>query len=754
MKATIINFQQYKSSFPSMAAGRFWSTWGFPVQLGMLLCPLLLMAPHAWGQPGPVTYSIWNDSTVPSTLSEADAQGVELGLKFRSAADGFIMGIRFYKGPGNTGTHVGNLWTSTGTLLGSVTFANETASGWQQQALASPVPIRSNTTYVVSYYAPAGGYAVNWGFFTNSGVDTPPLRALAEGEDGPDGVYAYSAVSVFPTQTYQSANYWVDVVFEEQQADTNLPTFSIWNDSTVPSILSEADPLAVELGLKFRSAVNGNVTGIRFYKGSGNTGTHVGNLWSSTGTRLGSVTFANETASGWQQQALPSPVPINANTTYVVSYYAPAGGYAVNWGFFTNSGVDTPPLRALADGEDGPNGVYAYSAVSVFPTQAYQSGNYWVDVVLAENRVDTNPPTITCPGDVILQCASCNTDPSNAGTATATDDSGSARVTCSDAVSGVCPRVVKRTWTATDAAGNAASCIQTITCLPPSLMTKGSRCVFDRDPTTGVQDFRLLFIQDPQNWPCFRIAASNPGQFFYNVFYTGSPGQQVTFNITLPYPFVTQGANPIHAYDWVTVMGEGAQQCLAPGNVFFVSSQQVGLAGYGTAPAAFTTIPVTLRVPASGVVYLAMHLDYGLTKASGYTKNLVDDAVSCAVSTRVLIPNHGSYNFFVGGAQNGATSIQNYNSFKRIPGVAGLVQHKDTLDPVPGAVVTLMNANHVRVGFAVTDEDGFYMIAYKNTGKAATFYLSVATPPPAPFTATQATTLKANAFVRVDFLVP
>ena len=53
--------------------------------------------------------------------------------------------------------------------------------------------------------------------------------------------------------------------------------------------------------MKFRSDVAGQVTGVRFYKGSGNTGTHIGNLWSSTGTLLASATFTGESASGWQQ---------------------------------------------------------------------------------------------------------------------------------------------------------------------------------------------------------------------------------------------------------------------------------------------------------------------------------------------------------------------------------------------------------------------------------------------------------------------
>ncbi|MGD0745549.1 MAG: DUF4082 domain-containing protein [Verrucomicrobiota bacterium] len=529
---------------------------------------------------------------------------------------------------------------------------------------------------------------------------------------------------------------------------------SIWNDTTVPAFAAADDPNAVEVGLKFRSAVDGTIMGIRFYKGPGNTGTHVGNLWTSTGTLLASVIFDSETASGWQQQVLASPVPISSNTTYVVSYYAPAGRYAYNLGYFAASGVDNYPLRALANGEDGPNGVFAYSPSSTFPNQSYEDANYWVDVMMLPRCAgDTTPPTIIGPPDVILPCADCNTDPANTGTATATDDCG-AMVSYSDVVSGICPKVVTRTWTATDGSGNTASSVQTITCLPPSLVTDGSGCIFDRDPTTPVQDFRLLFVQDPQNWPCYKLVASNPGQIFYNVFGTGSPGQQVTFNITLPYPYVTQGANPIHAYDWVTVTNEGVQQCLTSGDTFFVSSQQVKLAAYGNGPSASTTIPVTLTVPASGFVHLAIHLDYGLKGSSGFTKNVSDDAVDCATGTKVLIPNHGSYSFSVSGAQSGATSIENNNAFKRIPGIGGLVLYADTMDPVPGTAVILKNAKGVAAGSGVTDADGFYMIAYKNTGKAATYYVSIATPPPGVYTVTKATNLKANAYVEVDFSVP
>jgi Domain of unknown function (DUF4082) len=92
---------------------------------------------------------------------------------------------------------------------------------------------------------------------------------------------------------------------------------SAWPSATIPANASVADPNAVELGVKFRIDVAGFITGVRFYKGSANIGTHVGNLWTSAGQLLASATFVNETASGWQQVNFATPVAIAANTIYV-----------------------------------------------------------------------------------------------------------------------------------------------------------------------------------------------------------------------------------------------------------------------------------------------------------------------------------------------------------------------------------------------------------------------------------------------------
>jgi hypothetical protein len=631
--------------------------------------------------------------------------------------------LRFYKYSGNTGTHVGNLWTATGTRLATVTFANETASGWQQVTLPTPVAIAANTTYVASYHTSVGRYGATSGYFATAGVDNGPLHALRNGVDGGNGVYRYGSTSAFPTQTYNSANYWVDIVFSPSAPDTTPPTVgsvspvagaanvnvmaditaafseamdpatvtgttfelrdpanvlvpaavtygaatrtatlnpsaalaysttytarvrggstdprvkdlsgnalaadvswsfttsaapatassitiadasvveghagtvsamfsvnlsatspdtvtvafatangtaaapgdyaaasgtvtfapgvtaqtitvsiigdtldepnetfgvnlsnptgatiadgqaigtitdddappaisigdvtvtegntgsvsvaftvslsaasgqvvsaayatangtaaagsdytaasgtatfaagtttqtvtvavtgdlvdepnetfvvnlssavnatladsqgagtivdddpppsscpcTIWSSTATPAA-QDPDTSAVEVGVKFRADSAGYITALRFYKYSGNTGTHIGNLWTATGTRLATVTFANETASGWQQVTLPTPVAIAANTTYIASYHTGVGRYGATSGYFATAGVDNRPLHALRNGVDGGNGVYRYGSTSGFPTQTYNSTNYWVDIVFS-----------------------------------------------------------------------------------------------------------------------------------------------------------------------------------------------------------------------------------------------------------------------------------------------------------------------------------------------------------------------------------
>ena len=334
--------------------------------------------------------TIWNNSATPKTVDAGSGGPVELGVKFRSEINGTITGLRFYKGASNTGTHVGNLWSSSGALLASAVFSNETASGWQQVNFSNPVPITAGTVYVASYHTNVSHFSIDVGGFATAGVDNPPLHALGNGVSGSDGVYMYGSTSSFPTNTYLASNYWVDVVFSTTAqsapqppppSNTSSCPCTIWDSSATPKTADAGSGGPVELGVKFTADRNGSITGLRFFKSVNNTGPHVANLWSSNGSLLATATFSGETASGWQQVNFPAPVAITAGTVYVASYHTNVSHFSFDLSGFASAGVDNAPLHALGGGTNGGNGVYMYSSASVFPSLNYFNSNYWVDVV-------------------------------------------------------------------------------------------------------------------------------------------------------------------------------------------------------------------------------------------------------------------------------------------------------------------------------------------------------------------------------------
>ena len=426
--------------------------------------------------------SLFSDSTTPSTVTVNDPASVELGIKFTPAVDGIITGIRFYKGPQNTGTHTGTLWKTDGTQLATATFTGESTSGWQTVNFTSPVAVSAGTTYVASYHTSVGFYSATSNAYASSGINKFPLST-------PNNAGTYTYAAGYPSNS-SDADYGVDVVFtvpsslvptvattspnsgdtgvgtgstvtvgfntavipgtpvvslssaggavagtasldSGQQTLTFTPTapltagaqytvtvngartlagtpmaapvsytFTTGGGSSCPCTLfasndkpataDSGDGSAVALGVKIIPATSGYITGVRFYKASTNTGTHTGSVWSSSGTRLGTVTFANETASGWQTATFSQPVAVSAGSTYVVSYYAPNGHYSATSQYFATSKT-VGPLTA-----PGPNnGVYHYGN-DAFLTDTYGNTNYWVDAVFSTTvGTDTTPPTVT-----------------------------------------------------------------------------------------------------------------------------------------------------------------------------------------------------------------------------------------------------------------------------------------------------------------------------------------------------------------------
>jgi methionine-rich copper-binding protein CopC len=200
-------------------------------------------------------------SATPSTTTVFDFSSTELGMRFKADVNGVITGVRFYKGSFNTGTHVGSLWTNTGTLLGRVTFSGESSSGWQQANFSAPVPVTAGTLYVVSYHASSGRYSQTANFFSGGGaMDNGPLHAPT----GANGLLVHSSSSSFPSATSSSAaNYFVDAVFTSASApsvaSTN-PTNGATGVSRTGNLTAQFNVPVQSSGLTFTLVTSGGST--------------------------------------------------------------------------------------------------------------------------------------------------------------------------------------------------------------------------------------------------------------------------------------------------------------------------------------------------------------------------------------------------------------------------------------------------------------------------------------------------------------
>ncbi|MGI6856336.1 DUF4082 domain-containing protein [Mesorhizobium sp. 1B3] len=566
---------------------------------------------------GPTYTTLFAPTATPAVVNTTDASAVELGVRFQSSVAGNVHGIRYYKGSQDTGTHTGSLWSSTGTRLASLTFTNETTSGWQMATFSSPVAISPGVTYTASYHTNVGHYSNTANYFT-SDVTSGPLTAPAAG----NGVFTYGSTSQFPTSTFQSTNFWVDVLFAPAAASgtgptavadtgdatekggiangsggslatgnvltndtdpdpgdtktvtairfgttngtlgtalagtygglvlnangsftytinennaavqalrlatntlsevysytmrdsagatstatltirihgandapvlaqqtpgqnaiigsafsltlpagtftdvdtgdsltyaattatgTALPSWltfnsatrtfsgtptsansgtlavrvtatdagglaasetfnivvsatpppaavSLFSASSTPAQTNLNDGSQIELGVKFQSSVAGQITGIKFYRSAGDTGQNIVNLWTSTGTNLGTATFTNTAASGWQTVTFSAPVTITPNTTYVASYHT-TGAYVATGNFFTGA-VTSGVLTAPSSSSSGGNGVYRYggtASTGIFPNSSWNASNYFADVAFVATAGSGNaPPT-------------------------------------------------------------------------------------------------------------------------------------------------------------------------------------------------------------------------------------------------------------------------------------------------------------------------------------------------------------------------
>jgi hypothetical protein len=142
------------------------------------------------------------DPSYPVTVAGAGGQTWEQSIQFSSGIPGNITHIRFYKASGETGIHSGRIWSDNNTLLRDQQFLSETASGWQELTLSTPLTITAGTKYRVSYNINTFGAKIQSAF--GPPILNWPLTAYT-------GFYSTPAAT-FPN-TGSVSNFLADVKF-------------------------------------------------------------------------------------------------------------------------------------------------------------------------------------------------------------------------------------------------------------------------------------------------------------------------------------------------------------------------------------------------------------------------------------------------------------------------------------------------------------------------------------------------------------
>jgi hypothetical protein len=110
-----------------------------------------------------------------------------------------------------------------------------------------------------------------------TGVRSPMPLALSSPTQGGDGAYLLQSGLVVGTGGTPPP-----------PPPPPQTTYSIFTTQVPPTITeNDAQPsTGIELGVRFKTTVGGTITGIKFYKTSGNTGTHTGELYDNAGKQL------------------------------------------------------------------------------------------------------------------------------------------------------------------------------------------------------------------------------------------------------------------------------------------------------------------------------------------------------------------------------------------------------------------------------------------------------------------------------------
>lgn len=193
---------------------------------------------------------------------------------------------------------------------------------------------------------------------------------------------------------------WFITATHSSQAVAPCPCSVFTTDQAPVSPSAYNEPGGIELGFKVIPSLDGYISGIRFYKAAGMSGTHIASLWDRSGNRIANATFSSETAAGWQEVTF-APVAVTADTLYTASVFMTDGNYIAASGYFASAITNTPltapandtPAAQDASGQKG-QGVYGAAGVNAYPSNSFNNTNYWIDAVYISST-NSAAPTVT-----------------------------------------------------------------------------------------------------------------------------------------------------------------------------------------------------------------------------------------------------------------------------------------------------------------------------------------------------------------------
>src|ERR1700694_2405256 len=465
----------------------------------------------AWSTNAAAQQAIWPSTAVPATVDSGPSGPVELGVSFKSDTGGSVTAIRFYKSAANTGLHVGHLWSRTGALLASITFTGETASGWQQANLSTPVAITANTVYVASYQSTIGHWSVSWNYFANSGVNNPPLHALKNGSGAPDGVWG--SAGAFPSHT-NSSNYWVDVVFKNAAA-------------VAPSITAQPASQTVTAGQTATFSVTATGTAPLTYQWKKNNvavGVNASSYTTPATTSTDNATQFTVTISNTAGSVTSNAASLTVNvppsiTAQPASQTVTAGQTAT----FSVTATGTAPLTYQWKKNNVAVGVNASSYTTPATTSTDNATQFTVTISNTAGSVTSNAASLTVnvPPSITAQPASQTVTAGQTATFSVTA-TGTAPLTYQWKKNSVAVGVNASSYTtpATTSTDNAAQFTATISNTTGSLTSNAASLTVNVPPTITAQPASQTVTAGQQ--ATFSVTAAGTTPFSYQWYKTGT----------------------------------------------------------------------------------------------------------------------------------------------------------------------------------------------------------------------------------------